>query len=188
MVDDLNDLRDLSPEERIRRLKEREERKMREIGQARQLIQDSKNEIAEKKEKKEKLPLEQLKAVDMDHLASAEEKDIYKIKRFKAQNLETITEVAQIPDSVPSQRYATDDLSQQPTRNIYSQAVEIYKGIDSPEEVSREDFYSAMDIRYAIEAKQEAIKKGHYTASEALERETNAIKNMVDEIIHWYTG
>jgi hypothetical protein len=207
-MDELDDLKRLAPDERIRKLRELEQKKKKEIEHAGKLIKASEDEIDVSVEKKRKIPIDQLKSVDLGHLETAEEKDIFRIKRFRAQeapempeamtaspqetgeNLEEITEsgAAAYPDAEDAHRQYQISLSQQPVQDIYNQARQMYSGIGGPEEVTRDQFYQAMDISYALEAKQEAITRGEYSATEELEREANATKKMVDEIINWYKG
>lgn len=78
----LDELKSLSPQERIRKLKEMEEERKNEIEQAEKLIKESNVEIEEERKELERIPIPQLKTVDIQGLFTAEEREIFKVKRF----------------------------------------------------------------------------------------------------------
>ena len=77
----IEDVRALPPEERLKRLKELEDERKREIEEAEALIRDSMREIADVSEKRH-APIAQVKAGDISHLVTAEEKEIFRTARF----------------------------------------------------------------------------------------------------------
>lgn len=81
----IDDLKNLSPEERIRKLKELEEERKREIEEAETLIGESERELGEIEEKKN-LPIDQLKATNIEQLFTREEKRMFATKRFVNMN------------------------------------------------------------------------------------------------------
>lgn len=202
---DIKEIRGLSPEERVRKLKEIEERKRKEIEEAESLRKASEIEIIEGVDEKARLPLEQLRAVNLDNLLTKEEKDIYSMKRFvsagqqeegqeeqpQQESLEEISGAAE-EQSEDAKKQALRqyqiNLSQEPTGDIYSMAVRMYQEAGGPGDVSREDFYAALNMSYAIKEKEEAMKRGEYSSSEEMQRKANAVRSMVEEIINWYRG
>lgn len=80
-MNEIEDARALPPEERLKRLKELEDERKREIEEAEALIRDSMREIADVSERKH-APIAQVKAGDISHLITAEEKEIFKTARF----------------------------------------------------------------------------------------------------------
>ncbi|MBI2130011.1 hypothetical protein HYU07_07335 [Candidatus Woesearchaeota archaeon] len=87
----LDELKSLSPQERIKKLKELEEERKKEIEEAEKLIKESNVEIEEERKELERIPIPQLKTVDIQGLFTAEEREIFSVKRFvekKAGSLE----------------------------------------------------------------------------------------------------
>lgn len=78
----LDELRGLSPRERLRRLKELEEERKKEIQEAQELIKKSEGEIEREEQIRKEIPIPQIKAVDIEHLFTPEEKRIFEAKRF----------------------------------------------------------------------------------------------------------
>lgn len=78
---EMDELKDLDPRQRIAKLKQMQEKKKKEIEEAKNLITQSEDEIAIEEELKH-IPIPQVKSVDIDALFSAEEKEVFKIKRF----------------------------------------------------------------------------------------------------------
>ncbi len=81
-VMDIKELRKLPPEERIKKLKDLEEERKKEIEEAQQLIRESNVEIEDEEEKRRQIPIPQLRTIDIDHLFTREEKELFKVKRF----------------------------------------------------------------------------------------------------------
>ena len=86
---DIKELKDLPPEERIKRLKEIEEKKKKEIEEARKLMTDSEDELEDIEEEKRKIPIQQLKSEGLESLETAEEKELFKTKRFVSEKPKT---------------------------------------------------------------------------------------------------
>ena len=78
----LDELKRLSPQERIAKLKELEEARKREIDEARSMLTETVRELVDEAEEKEKIPVEQLRAVDESTLLTAEDRELFRMKRF----------------------------------------------------------------------------------------------------------
>jgi hypothetical protein len=85
----LDELRGLSPRERLRRLKELEEERKKEIQEAQELIKQSEGEIEREEQLRREIPIPQVKAVDIEHLFSPEEKRLFEAKRFVQEKKKT---------------------------------------------------------------------------------------------------
>lgn len=89
---ELEDIKKLRPEERIKRLKELEEKRKQEIETAEELIRSSEQELRVEEELRD-IPIPQVKAVDIEQLFGAEEKQIFRAKRLVPE---------ETPDIVPT--------------------------------------------------------------------------------------
>jgi hypothetical protein len=208
-MDDIDELSNNTPDERIRKLKKIEENKKKELERVRNLLKESEFEIITEVEEKSRIPIGQLKSFDINNLLSPEEKEIYKIKHFKIEDSkeDDITDIMPENPTTSLEDMTSDhkpdakwDASQNPQRNyesslrnqmttdIYNSTKNMYSAASDGRSVTRETFYDALNIQYEINQREEAMKEGRYSSTEKLERETNAIKNMVDEILNIYKG
>lgn len=80
---DTEDLKKLSPAERLKRLKEIELQKKKEIEEAQKLLRDTSEEIEEEEKKKENIPIPQVAATDEAILFTVEEREVFRLRRFK---------------------------------------------------------------------------------------------------------
>ena len=78
---DLDEIKKLRPGERIKHLKELERKRKKEIEQAGDMIRSSENELRIEEELKD-IPIPQVKAVDIEHLFGADERKVFRAKRF----------------------------------------------------------------------------------------------------------
>ena len=125
----LDKFKNLSPEQRIKKLKELQEKDKQEIEEAQKLIKESEEQAEAEEELKKQIPIPQLKTVDIESLFTAEEKELFRAKRFvedkklqeeekpKQKPLEetVATEAPKIiPEEVIELRQYGMELSQQP--------------------------------------------------------------------------
>ncbi len=207
---DIDDLKSLSPEERIKKLKELEDKKKKEIEEAKKLIKESQSEISEETKKKMQLPIDQLKSMDIDSLLSDEEKEIFQAKRFiptkkKIEKKEKTVESQEIPleftveaekPKVPVEEIEKQQqqyllrLSQEPMHDLYGKVREMRVSVEEKGYVSPQQAYEMTQIYGALQRKEEQAAAGEYNApdSKRLEKETDAAKRMIDDILGIYKG
>ncbi|MBD3310086.1 hypothetical protein GF351_02610 [Candidatus Woesearchaeota archaeon] len=179
MADPFDELTELSPEERIRKLKEIEDKNKAEIEKAEELIKESKQEIKREHEKLEKIPIPQLKAVDVDSLFSAEEKQIFETKRFARtrrpagvqgqkpgkdgqKRLEEMAREAPVlsEEQINAQK---EYFSKQPTKVLYETVAGIYNEVKAQErEMTEEEKAAAYQIDQEMDKRAEMIETGTY--------------------------
>lgn len=97
---EIEELKKLRPEERIRRLKELEKKRREEIEKAEEMIRSSQHELRVEEELRD-IPIPQVKAVNIEQLFGAEEKQVFKTKRFVT---EEAVEVAPTPTTTQTRQ------------------------------------------------------------------------------------
>lgn len=179
--DIIKELKKLSPKERVEKLKELQKKDREEIEKAQRLLRETEEEIS-RQEETEKIPIPQLKAVDIDALFSAEEKELFKAKRFAAEpgrkvekpkealpaeraELERIAEEAPIltQEEEAAQVQYLDQLSQKPVEELYNKVKNIYQQVKAAGEVTPEQMNELNNIEYANRRKMQDIQAGKYT-------------------------
>ncbi|MBI1969446.1 hypothetical protein HYS48_02015 [Candidatus Woesearchaeota archaeon] len=106
---ELKELKDLTPEERIARLKKLQEEKEKEIEEAKTLLTETFKELEDREEEKLKVPIEQVKAEDESILFTEEEKQIFRMRRFREGKKATETEEGDRP-AKQSREHSLDEM------------------------------------------------------------------------------
>ncbi len=198
---DLDELKKLSPQERIKKLKELQKKDKEEIEKAQKLILESEEDIV-REEQVRKIPIPQVKAVDIDSLFSAEEKELFKAKRFveerreeekpapaplKERALEEVAAEAEILKAEEERahtQYLTQ-LSQQPTDKIYSKMKEIYNEVKAAGQITQGQMEEINNISYANVRKLDDIRSGRYSPTQEVAHEmvvTQRMKNWLQSM------
>jgi len=200
---ELEKLKKLSPKERIAKLKELQEKDKKEIADAQRMIRESEEQAATEEELKD-IPIPQVKAIDIGELFSAEERDLFKTKRFieerkpteelkeiaKREALEE-TVAAEIPqptqEEIQAQQDAqqlyqarTEELSQKPADELYTRMRDIYQQFTESGALTPEQAREVGAIQYAQVKKMDDIRQGGYLPSEQAAREMVLTQRMAN--------
>jgi len=195
--EDIDDLKNLTVEDRIRKLKELEKKKKEEILKAQDLLKESEDELEDKERQKRQIPIPQLKAVDVTHLFSEEEKQIFNTKRFSQEKPkkeeekpleETIlAEQEKKPEvmNLADQEYRIQ-LSKEPTKQLYNEIRNLYQEIQDKGYVNPDERQKIENMQYAMNKKKEDIEAGAYNASQHISQTLNKSQELADKIKNMY--
>jgi hypothetical protein len=197
--DKLKKLKKLSPEERIAKLKEFQEKGKEEIAEAQKMIRESEEQIESLRE----VPIPEIKAVDIEHLFSPEERELFKAQRFvgerrKAEPEEPArkaeeaaleeTVAAEAPEITREQIEAqrqyqarVEELSRRPAEEIRERMENIYNTARERGYVSREQAQEVRDMQYATREKFDDTTAGEYLPSKKTARDMVVTERMA----HW---
>ena len=202
----LDDIKKLSPEERIRRLKELEEERKKEIKEAEELMKSSKDEIVVQEKIKRDIPIPQLKAVDIDHLFSRAEKEMFEAKHGQRQKglKDIVTDVKPqkkeevLPEALPleeavaleqaqlteeqlrNQQEYLQQLAMTPLEQLHQEAQDIYKQFKDQGYTTQEQQQRAAELYQAVQMKEEAAKSGNYDAAKQIIDDIDPTKRMLN--------
>lgn len=199
---ELEDIKKLRPEERIRRLKELEKKRKEEIEKAEELIRSSEHELRVEEELRD-IPIPQVKAVNIEQLFGAEERRVFKTKRFIPE--ETI-EVAPTPTEEERERSLEETVSQEaptaaeasgPVYGLTRERVEENLGelYNAIREEAREEMREMREraaggpwteeddrqLEYRMSQVERAAQSSQYAGEEARQR-FEEVKTAVDQI------
>jgi len=203
---ELDDIKKLSPEERIKRLKELEEERKKEIQEAEKLMKSSEDEIVVQEKIRRDIPIPQLKAVDVDHLFSAAEKQMFESKHGQRQKgLKDMVADAKpqkkegiLPEALPleetvameqanvtqeqlqSQQEYLHQLAMTPLEKIHQEAQEIYRQFKDQGYTTQEQQQRAAELYQAVQIKEQAASSGEYNAAKQIIEEIDPTKRMLN--------
>lgn len=205
--EDIEKIKKLSPKERIAKLKELQEKDKTEIAEAQRLIRESEEQLAVEEEIKE-VPIPQVKVVDLDELFSAEEKELFKAKRFVeektlsaeeeavAAERETALEEAVAAESPhPTEdglgvqrqyRIRIEEMARRPADELYNRMRDIYQQFQESGALTPEQMREVGDIQYAQIRKMDDIRQGGYLPSEQAVREMVLTQRMANKLKEMY--
>ena len=190
MSEDIDNLKKLSPEERLKKLKEFSEKREKEIKEAQDLIKRSEDEINTRKKFEEKIPIPQLITDEGETLGTSEERDMFKVHRFKSnrreekktkkveETLEETVEQAPVQSVAPAAQYV-QEASMRPIHELYSELTSIYKRAQEQGYITREDM-AQVGLTYAAVIHKE---ESGYTAPE---REKEALTERISRLQGMY--
>jgi len=172
----LEEIRRLSPEQRIKRLKELEKQRKKEIEEAAKLLKESEIEIKERERLSREIPIPQVTAVDINHLFTREEKEIFVAKRFEIPKVKeeeqtnkekTLEETVSSEDIKPlshSQevQYRIELKSHEPMNILYNEVKSLYQEIKSAGSATDAQIKRIEYLSEAIQRKQQDINLGEY--------------------------
>ncbi|MBI4153341.1 hypothetical protein HY497_02360 [Candidatus Woesearchaeota archaeon] len=191
MSEDIDNLKKLSPEERLKKLKDFSEKREKEIKEAQDLIKKSEDEINRKKKFEEKIPIPQLITDEGETLATSEEREMFKVHRFKGEKteekktkrhveetLEETVEQAPARSAAPAVQYV-QEASMRPIHELYSELTAIYERAHEMGYITREDM-AQVGLTYAAVMQKE---ESGYTAPE---REKEALTERISRLQGMY--
>jgi hypothetical protein len=191
---DIDEIKKLSPEERIKRLKKLEEEKRKELEEAENLMKQSVGELEENEEIRQKMPVPQMQAVDIDHLFTQEEKQVFAAKRYtKAKEKEpeeapppkpgekTLeAEVQEAPqltrEQAEEQKQYGERLAMEQPSQLYQMAREAYEEFKETGQVDQARMY-ALDV--AARAKDEATGGEYRAPTDEAQEQFGSVKSIV---------
>ena len=195
MPEDIENLKKISPEERLKKLKEYSEKREKEIKEAHELIKKSEDEIDRKKKFEEKIPIPQLITDEGETLATGEEREMFKVHRFKGERkgerktksqvqeetLESTVEQEPVRKEISraAQYEAVQEASMRPIHEMYSELTAIYERAQTHGYITREDM-ARVGITYAAVMQKE---ESGYTAPE---REKEALTERINRLQGMY--
>jgi hypothetical protein len=195
--EDIDDLKNLTVEDRIRKLKELEKKKKEEILKAQELLKNSEDELEDKENQKRQIPIPQMRAVDVSHLFSEEERQIFNTKRFsqgkpkkeeeKPLEETVLSEQEKKPEvmNLADQEYRIQ-LSKEPTKQLYSEIKNLYQEIQDKGYVNPDERQKIENMQYAMNKKKEDIEAGAYNASQYISQTLNKSQELADKIKNMY--
>ncbi len=206
---DIKELRKLSPEERIKKLKELQEKGKKEIAEAQKMISESEEQIAKEQELKD-IPIPQLKSVSIDELFTAEEKALFKAKRFVEERIPAEEKIEKPPEAKPLEAVAEEaprlteaeeqahihyqvqaqQEAQRAAGDLYNEMRNIYNEVRETGEITPEQLDRVRIIQYADIEKVEQMRRGDYspTESQAVARRLVASQRIGDWLNRFYRG
>ncbi|MFP4424488.1 MAG: hypothetical protein ACLFP2_04640 [Candidatus Woesearchaeota archaeon] len=179
------DLKDLPPEERIKQLNELKEKLKKEKEQldkeekeTEQLIKESQIDANEKRIKQDEIPIEEIRAENIDDLASEEAKEIYRQKRF----VRPLEQEVQNPENTEY----INHLAQIPATELYQRAYELQKEIQESPTVDQYQAYSLYTLQGAMQEKRRDIREGIYTTSDEVVRQLDTAAKIIEDMVGKY--
>ncbi len=123
MDTELDDIKKLRPDERIKKLKELERKRKEEIEKAEDMIRSSEHELRVEEELRD-IPIPQVKAVDIDQLFGADERQMFKTKRFLSEGMIDIAPESQREKKTKEEESLEETVSKEATQG--SEAGPVY--------------------------------------------------------------
>lgn len=195
-MSELKDLEKLTVEERIKKLKEIAKQKKEEIENAQKLLKKSEAELEEKEEEKKQTPIPQMKAEAEESLTTAEEKDLFRTKRFEGTETkkpleETVSE-ERIDEShkekISEEESYRLQLSKEPARELYDEMKNLYSEVQDKGYVNSDEKQKLGNIEYAVNKKKEDIKEGSYNPSEQIAETIDHTQQLASKVKMMYKG
>ncbi len=199
---DLDEIKKLSPSERIEKLKELEKKKKQEAEEAKRLLMESEHEVA-LNEIKRGMPIPQLRSTDESNLVSAEEKEMFKAKRFGLSSKVKTPEdtiirddgIKELENMIASEkedieRFHREHAGQMPEQygNVMQKAMEYQKVLADFYDAAKAGTitYEQMQAAHEIQEKTNAAQQQYRSADDAVKEQMDMNSRILTGIFSTY--